>query len=402
MNPQALPEGTRRHLPPPHCAPRPATDWGPALMARARALGFARVGFAPTTRMTEAATHVDGWLADGLHGVMRYLEGPTDRADPRGLLADAKSAIVVALPYAARDDVALRSSREGAALTGVVARYARGEDYHRVMRDKLIALGDACAELAGRPVLARSCVDTAPLLERELAARAGIGFVAKSTMLLAPGLGTCFLLGELLVDLELPPSAPVEAGCGACRACLDACPTGAFIDAHRLDARRCISYLTIELSGPIPRELRAAIGNRVFGCDVCQDVCPHNASPQPRPRAPELAPRPNLDAVDLITLLQLGSAAHKKLVRRTALRRSSRQSLRRNAAIALGNSGDPRAVAPLVSVLRDDRDPLIRAHAAWALGRLGGVVARAALQQAARADTDAGVREEAAESLEDP
>jgi epoxyqueuosine reductase len=252
-------------------------------------------------------------------------------------------------------------------------------------------------------VRARVCVDTAPLLEHEAARLAGIGFTAKSTLTIVPGVGSFVLLGELLLDVELPPATPVRAGCGSCRACLDACPTGAFVDAHVLDARRCISYLTIENQGPIPRELRAAIGTRVFGCDVCQDVCPFNASAAPKPRAPELLPREALEHVDLVGLLTLGAAGYRRLVRRTALRRVTVATLARNAAVALGNSGDPRAKEPLLRALGRHRSALVRGHAAWALGRLGAAsepAGRDALLFASEHDPDDGVRSEARAALE--
>ena len=189
----------------------------------------------------------------------------------------------------------LRRAEDGPPLTGIVARYARGEDYHDVMRKKLRRLADAVANLLGRPVLARHCVDTAPLLERAAAERAGLGFAAKSTMTIIPGVGSYVMLGELLDRRrDRGRRKPMAPRCGTCRLCLDACPTGAIVDAHVVDARRCISYLTIESSGPIPRDLRPLIGARVFGCDVCQDVCPFNASAEAKPSAPEFAPRSSL------------------------------------------------------------------------------------------------------------
>jgi epoxyqueuosine reductase len=270
------------------------------------------------------------------------------------------------------------------------------------MKQKLELLREECSRLVGRAVRARVCVDTAPLLEHEAARLAGVGFTAKSTLTIVPGVGSFVLLGELLLDVELPPATPVRSGCGSCRACLDACPTGAFVDAHVLDARRCISYLTIENQGPIPRELRAAIGTRVFGCDVCQDVCPFNASERPKSPAPELAPREALSDIDLVGLLELGAAGYRKLVRRTALRRVSVTTLARNAAVALGNSGDPRAKEPLVRALARHKSALVRGHAAWALGRLGAVsdpVVRDALRLASEGDPDTGVRGEAQAAL---
>jgi epoxyqueuosine reductase len=354
-------------------------------------LGFARVGFTPADPLPTDAARLREWLGHGYQGSMGYLQaGPRD--DPRALLAEARTLIVVALSYALPARV--RRSKNGDALVGQVAGYAQGGDYHLILKRKLCQLGDRVAELVGRPVLARACVDTAPLLERAAAARAGVGFVAKSTLVLVPGLGTSVLLGELLCDVEIAPSAPVAPGCGTCTACLEACPTGAFVAPHVLDARRCISYLTIEHSGTIPRELRAAIGTRVFGCDVCQDVCPHNASQQPRSETPELAPDPARQELDLVSLLELRSGPHKKLVRRSALRRTHRYVFARNAAVALGNSGDPCAVTPLVRALEKNESALVRAHVAWALGRLGGEDARNALEAALDREREADVIEE--------
>jgi epoxyqueuosine reductase len=389
------------------CPIRDAADpAAPTLEGRIREaaakLGFARVGFARADAFESARPRLEAWLAAGHAGDMDYLSGPGDRADPRALSPSAKTVLSVALPYES-PPVALRRRHDAPdALVGTVARYAVGADYHRVLKDKLIALGEACDALAGRAVSARVLVDTAPLLEREAAARAGVGFTGKSTMTIAPGLGTYFLLGELLLDLELPPSQPVNAGCGRCTACLDACPTGAFVGPYVLDARRCISYLTIETKGAIPRELRPLIGRRIFGCDVCQDVCPFNASPSPKPAAPELAARPALDVPALVDWLGLGAAGYRKLVRRTALRRVGKHQLQRNAAVALGNSNDARAAAPLARSLAEETSPLVRGHAAWALGALGphcDAAARAVLARAAQTDADDGVREEASLAL---
>jgi epoxyqueuosine reductase len=364
------------------------------LREAALAAGFVRVGFAPVDRFQAGAERLERWLHEERHGEMAYLAS-ADRAEPRRLLAEARTLVVVALPYAAEPLVQLRR-KNAPTLAGHVARYALGTDYHFALKHKLAALADACAELVGRPVLARACVDTAPLLEREAAARAGIAFVGKSTMAIIPGAGSYFVLGELLLDVELPASAPDEAAhCGSCRACLDACPTGAFVSDYVLDARRCISYLTIELRGAIPRDLRAPIGTRVFGCDVCQDVCPFNASSRVRPAAPELAPRDDRAAPDLVRLLELGSAEYRRFVKNSAISRVSRTRLARNAAVALGNSGDPRAIDPLIRALVGDSRALVRSHAAWALGRLGGPDARAALAKSSASDADPEVREEA-------
>jgi epoxyqueuosine reductase len=362
-------------------------------------LGFSRVGFGSAEPLAEGRERLERWRAAEYHAGLGYM-ADGERADPRALLPEARGVVVVAMAYARPTPI--RASRDGAPLHGAVAAYARGADYHAVMKAKLRALADAVAGLLGRAVLSRACVDTAPLLERELAARAGIAFIGKSTLAIVPGLGTNVLLGELLLDVELEASAPVaQPGCGSCSACLEACPTGAFVAAHVLDARRCISYWTIEHHGPIPRELRALIGAHVFGCDVCQVVCPFDASPHEVPPAPELAGRIPEHGLELVTLLSHGNAGHRKLVRRSALRRTSRAVLARNAAIALGNLGDTAAVPPLVRALGEDRSPLVRSHVAWALGRLGGAQARAALERAAQADLDQEVREEARAALRD-
>lgn len=366
----------------------------------ARALGFSRVGFARAEPLEEGRDRLEAFLSAGYDGAMDYLsEGP--RHDPRELLPEAKSVIVVALAYGNTPEPPSRSG----GLSGRLARYAQGDDYHLILKDKLAALERALPELAGQPVRARACVDTAPLLERELAARAGLGFHGKSTLVIAPGLGSYVLFGELLVDLELEPTptATLPQSCGSCRACLDACPTEAFVAPHLLDARRCVSYLTIEEAGVIPTELRRGLGDRVFGCDVCQEVCPYNhgASAQKAPNL--LSPRPERAELDLVALLELGSAGYRKLARRTALRRVNRVTLQRNAAIALGNSKSPAAVAPLARALEENRSPLVRRHAAWALGELAPELdpaSRAALERAAESDSDPEVRAEARAALE--
>jgi epoxyqueuosine reductase len=393
------PEGARLHRPIPGAASEPLT--ASELAARVReaglALGFARVGFTKIDPFELGEDRLRSWLEAGHHAQMSYLTA-APRHEPAQLLAEAKTLIAVALPYANANVVALRASHSGSPLTGVIARYARGNDYHDVMRGKLRRLADAVANLIGRPVLARHCVDSAPLLERAAAERAGIGFAAKSTMTIVPGVGSFVMLGELLLDVPIATDAPMPQRCGSCRLCLDACPTGAFVEAHVLDARRCISYWTIEHTGVIPREFRHLIGARVFGCDVCQDVCPFNASSTPRAAAPEMAARPELVAPDLVMLLELGSARYRSLVKGTALRRTHRAQLSRNAAIALGNSRDLRAVPPLVRALAAHRSSLVRGHAAWALGELGSGAAPLggeALRCAHEHDSAAFVREEA-------
>jgi epoxyqueuosine reductase len=339
---------------------------GALIEREARTLGFCAVGLAP---VVPAPRHdvFRSWLAAGYAGGMAYLAEDASvaaRRDPSALLAGARTVVAVALPYPGGADVVP---------TARIARYARGEDYHLVLKAKLAALAERVASGVGRPIAHRACVDTAPLLERDLAAAAGLGFVAKNTMLIAPGIGSWFVLGELLLDVEArreAPAVPERKRCGSCRACLDACPTGAFVDAYVLDARRCISYLTIENEGPIPRELRALIGERIFGCDVCQDVCPFNATTPP-PTDPALAPRTaDRAAPDLVAILGLGAAQFRRFVKRSPLRRLHRAQLLRNVCVALGNAGDP-SVIPALRRAASDEPPLVRSHAVWALGRLG-------------------------------
>jgi epoxyqueuosine reductase len=352
---------------------RVTTDLAARVVDQARQLGFHRAAIVPIDPPVPIDPYTQ-WLRAGYAGEMTYLEAPEHRAcraDPRTLLAEARTMVVVALAHQ-RDDPHVVSAER---LRGRIAKYARSEDYHLVMRDRLGLLAARLSAELGRPVLARSCVDAAPVLERAWAERAGIGFIAKNTMLIAPGLGSHVMLGELLLDVALPavdeivsPASP-RRRCGQCRTCLDACPTQAFVDAYVLDARRCISYLTIEHRGSIPRHLRAAIGSWIFGCDICQDVCPFNAG-SGEPHDPALAAK-DLDHAlpDLLELAGHRSNQLRRFVRRTSMRRISRDQLLRNVAVALGNSGDARAVAGLIPLLSHRAD-LVRGHAAWALGQL--------------------------------
>jgi epoxyqueuosine reductase len=341
----------------------------------ALALGFVRVGFAPATPLHGGERH-RRWVAQGYAGEMAYLDG--DRQDPRALLPEARTLVTLALSYAGEPVPAGR-------LTGFIARYARGTDYHMVMKAKLGRLAERIAATAGRPIRWRACADTAPLLEREAAQAGGLGFIGKNTLVIAPGAGSWLLLGELLLDLECRPEAPGTQRCGECRACLDACPTGAFVDAWTLDARRCISYLTIELSGAIPRELRPLVGDHIFGCDVCQEVCPFNAG-SVAPAAPELAARDGYARPDLLRLIHIGAAQFRKWQRRTAMRRIHRAQLLRNVCVALGNVGTAAELPSLAAALDREPQPLVREHAAWAIAEIGrrlpeaAAAARAVLQ----------------------
>ena len=378
----------------------------------ARALGFQRVGFAPVGALERHAVYRD-WVARGYAAEMRYLDAQAEeRRDPRALLASARTVVTVAMSYAHADPADVPADRLARGPRGRIARYARGADYHAVLKNKLRALAAAVARAAARPVAFVACVDTAPLLEREVAAAGGIGFQAKNTMVIAPGLGSFVLLGELLTDLECAPGALDQATprCGQCTRCLEACPTGAFVDAYTLDARRCISYLTIENPGPIARELRPLVGDHVFGCDVCQDVCPFNAPDLQGTRAagaPELAPRAGYGRPALTRLLAMGAAQFRKWQQGAALRRIHRAQLLRNVAVALGNVGGVDELPALMQALGEP-SPLVRAHVAWAIAAIvarqppppAGTAALGALLASARArEPDAEARAELDDAL---
>ncbi|HTM46094.1 MAG TPA: tRNA epoxyqueuosine(34) reductase QueG [Polyangiaceae bacterium] len=367
-----------------------------AIHRRAQDLGFVRIGFAGVAKFTGPSEELQRWLAQGHQGEMQYLEGPEDRADPLSLFAGARSMIVAALAYPSPQP--LKGSPDP--LKGVVANYARSDDYHNLIREKLRTLAQSIADLVGRTVRGRVCVDTAPLLEREAARQAGIAFIGKNTMAIAPSVGSNILLGSLLIDVDLPQATPLTDGCGSCRLCLEACPTQAFTGPRQLDARRCISYLTIELRAAVPLSLRTAVGPHVFGCDICQQVCPYNQSPKNRALGSQLVPKERLISPDLLGWLDLTAGDYRRLVKGTALRRTSQQRLQRNAAVALGNSKSPKAVPRLAHQLKTSRSTLIRQHSAWALGQIGGAEARAALDLAL-ADPAAEVREEAQLAIEE-
>ena len=376
------------------------------VIAAARSEGFHRASVIPVEAPRRHELY-RGWLEAGYHGEMAYLAAPEHielRRDLRQLASEARTLVVVALAYHRVDP-----PTDGLVqLRGRIARYARGEDYHMELRDKLVRHADKLAAQLGAPVASRPCVDAAPVLEREFSERGALGFVAKNTMLIAPGLGSYVVLGELLLDVDVTHSDEVQASkprCGSCRSCLDACPTGAFVDEYVLDARRCISYLTIEHRGSIPRELRAAIGTWIFGCDICQEVCPFNAGSGGKDEpAPELSARDLEHALpDLVAMATQPSNQLRRFVRRTSMRRASRDQILRNVAVALGNTGDARAV-PALAHLVVHRSSMVREHAAWALGHLATQTtlrddAHAALAAALVSETEQFVRDEITAAL---
>jgi epoxyqueuosine reductase len=339
----------------------------PSDAERAKAIaleaGFDRAGLASAEAPSELAFFAE-WIATGAAGEMRYLTDQVERrSDLRVAFPWARSILCVALQY----DTPAPYSTETPSDGGWIARYAWGDDYHDVMTAMLERVIEKLQAELG-PLQARAYVDTGPIVERAYAAAAGIGAWGKNTCLLDPVLGSWFFLGEIVLDRELPSDAPKTDMCGTCTACLDACPTGALPRPFVLDATRCISYLTIETKGAIPEEHRAGVGRHVFGCDICQDVCPWNR----RRRAyggPSFEPRAGLVGPSLPELAALDDEAFRARFRRNPIKRAKRRGLLRNVAVAMGNSGDARH-KPTLERLADDEDPLVREHARWALARL--------------------------------
>jgi epoxyqueuosine reductase len=299
---------------------------------------------------------------------------------------------IVSLGISYLSDAPIVPSELGAP-RGRVARYAWGLDYHEVFKDKLWALHAHVQSMLGREVEARALVDTARIVDRAVAQRAGLGWYGKNTNLLNSRYGSWVLLGELFLDVELPPDVPVRTHCGSCTRCMPACPTGALIAPGVLDNNRCISYLTIELRGPIPRDMRPLIGDWVFGCDICQDVCPVNRKAEAASHS-EFAPEKGIgSSPSLIELLDITQEEFRERFRHSPVKRAKWEGLRRNAAVALGNIGDPAAVPALTRALNCD-SPLVRGHAAWALGRIGGTDALIPLRERREVEEDEWVLEE--------
>lgn len=353
------------------------------IAARARDLGFDLVGI--NSRLIPV--HFDAyqrWLDAGMAGTMDYLrKGAIERSDLRRLLGDARSVIVVGLNYYSAD---LPENIRHDPSRGIIASYAWGKDYHSLMLPRLETLAADIASLAPG-THSRCYVDTGPVLERDFAVLAGLGFFGKNTCFIDPRLGSYFFLGVLITSLQLPSediTSPIS--CGSCTRCLEACPTGAFTEPYLLDARRCISYLTIEHKGAIPLEMRPLIGNRIFGCDECQLVCPWNQKFARRASERAFRSSPERCAPDLTALSLLTDKEFKEQFMGTALLRSKRHGFLRNVAVALGNWGTADALSPLETLVEDSQ-PLVRAHAAWALGKLPDV-SRAVLERRKQKETN--------------
>jgi epoxyqueuosine reductase len=333
------------------------------LKQQARALGFELAGIAAATD-ADTFPEFKEWLKAEHAGDMDYLRRHAEaRRHPSSIVPDVRSVVMVGMNY---HEPASRRSPQSSA--GRVASYALGEDYHDVLRRKLNQLL-AWVQRESPGCSGRGVVDTAPLLERDFARRAGLGWFGKNTMLLNKRLGSYFFLGALLLDLELASDTPhLASHCGTCTACLDSCPTEAFVAPGVLDSRRCLSYLTIELKGAVPEALRPAMNDWLFGCDVCQEVCPWNRK-APAGNEPAFGPRADLMAVDLVELLGYTEAEVRRRFRGTSLTRARRRGLLRNAALILGNCGD-RAALPALRRAAADDDPIIRDAARWAIERI--------------------------------
>lgn len=349
----------------------PSSDY--AVLARqikrwARELGFAQTAISGV-ELGEDESHLEHWLDHGLHGEMDYMaRHGTRRSRPAELEPGTLRVISVRMDYRAPGTRhAWDVINDGEA--GYVSRYALGRDYHKLMRHRLQKLAERIREAIGEFGY-RAYVDSAPVLEKALARNAGLGWIGKHTVLINKGAGSYFFLGELYTDLPLPVDAPATAHCGTCTRCIDVCPTQAILGPYRLDARRCISYLTIELKGSIPEELRAPMGNRIFGCDDCQLVCPWNKFAQDATE-PDFAPRHSLDGAKLVELF---AWSEEEFLRRTegmAIRRTGYEGWLRNIAVALGNAPPTAEVIAALRMREQHPSPVVREHVAWALARHG-------------------------------
>ncbi len=362
------------------------------LKTEARRLGFLLAGITHPSQPSYYSTYLE-WLEHGRQAAMAYLASDSARqrrADLHLILPEVKSVLALGLPYDAPQPVKIFTP-----LRGQVAAYAWGEDYHAVIPPRLAELVGWVESQLGRPVRWRGYTDTGPILERNLAMQAGLGWIGKNTCLISPRAGSYFLLAEILWDVELEADQPnAHDYCGSCRRCIEACPTRCIREDRTLEAGRCISYLTIENKTGIPLDLRAEIGNWVFGCDICQQVCPWNLRFAPAKGDLAFSPQAEPARPDLANELKLSPQTYNRKYKHTPLLRPKRRGYLRNVAVALGNMRDPQALAVLAAALREELEPLVRAHAAWALGRTGGEAAFAILASALAWETDPAVTTE--------
>lgn len=331
-----------------------------------RELGFDQVGIADTD-LAGYEARLDQWLDEGLHGEMDWMAAHgRKRSRPALLHEGTRSVIVVRMDYLPPDATPVEALLEQSD-KACISRYALGRDYHKVMRSRLKKLAQRIEQAIG-PFGHRVFTDSAPVMEKPLAEKAGLGWIGKHTNLLNRHAGSWFFLGEIYTDLELPADRPVSPHCGSCRRCIDICPTQAIVAPYKVDARRCISYLTIELKGAIPEEFRKPMGNRIYGCDDCQMVCPWNRYAQPS-RIDDFSPRQDLDAGDLVELFGWDEPTFLERTEGTAIRRIGHERWLRNIAIALGNAPTTSAVIEALETRRQHPSELVREHVAWALGQ---------------------------------
>ena len=351
---------------------------------RANELGFELVGITPAAQ-SETIARYRQWIENGYAGKMGYLERHLPlKADVRQLLAEAKSVISLAINYYTIDPP--KALAEDPA-RGQISRYAWGDDYHDVIRQRLSELIDFIKQAAETELRTRVCVDTAPIIEREYAQKAGLGWIGKNTNLIHWRSGSWYFLAEVLINIALESETPaVRGSCGTCTRCIEACPTDAIIEPNVLDSRLCISYLTIELKDGIPKALRPKIGNLIFGCDICQEVCPWNSKTVPTDE-PAFQPRPENFVPKLLSLMGMTQQEFSRRFKRSPIKRTKRRGFLRNVLVAIGNWGDRRAIPALKDALTDD-EPLVRSHAAWALGRIGGDTAKRILQMRLTVETE--------------
>ena len=373
--------------------PRVETALSSQIKEAAQRLGFELVGISPMRPAPHEQSFAQ-WLREGLAGNLDYMQRTESlRRDPRELVPWAVSIISVGMNYYSGYSRPVDSSEP----RGWISRYAWGDDYHNVMKGKLEALLESIGQFRDGNIQGKVFVDSGPVLERDFAGIAGLGWIGKNTHLISPKKGSWFFLGELFVDLPLAYDRPIRDRCGRCDLCLKACPTGAFVGPYVLDARRCISYLTIELKDWMPRSLRPLVGNHIFGCDICQEVCPYNVKALP---TAEIAfqPRSGLHAPELIAFLSLSEAEFRQRFRASPILRAKRRGFLRNVAVALGNLKALDAVPALIRSL-DDEESVVRGHVAWALGQIGAQTALDPLRRRLRAENDADVQEELRQAI---
>jgi epoxyqueuosine reductase len=368
------------------------------IKAEARRLGFSHVGVTLPGPPSHFPTYKD-WIKAGRYGEMHYLAGEralSRRSDPRRILPECRSILALAMPHPAPDPGDTKADPGH----GLVGSYAWGRDYHEVFKPLLQALVVFIEQQMGRAVPNRWYTDTGPILERDLAQAAGLGWIGKNTCLIHPQGGSYFLLAEILLGLELEPDQAFASDhCGSCTRCLEACPTACIRPDRTIDARSCISYLTIELKGPIPVEWRSKIGDWVFGCDVCQQVCPWNIRFSHSQGTPVFEPQGAIQDPLLVEELSLSPQSFNRKFKGSPVKRAKRRGYLRNVAVVLGNQQDPGSIPALQEALLGEPEALVRGHVAWALGQIGTQAARAALQRARRTETESQVLEEIRDAL---